>query len=113
MTRDYCYVEDAVRANLLAIEKGSGEIFNIGTGTGTVTMELYHNILNLMRSSGYAKESVYDEPHKGPARPGDIRKSCVDIRKAENLFGWRSEYDLSSGLGKTLNWLLGVWANEK
>lgn len=113
MTRDYCYVEDAVRANLLAIEKGSGEIFNIGTGTGTATMELYRNILNLMRSSGYAKESVYDEPHKGPARPGDIRKSCVDIRKAENLFGWRSEYDLSSGLGKTLNWLLGVWANEK
>lgn len=113
MTRDYCYVEDVVRANLLAIEKGSGEIFNIGTGAGTVTMELYRNILNLMRSSGYAKKSVYNKPHKGPARPGDIRKSCVDIRKAENLFGWKPENNLIAGLRKTLNWLSEVWANEK
>ncbi len=106
MTRDYCYVEDVVRANILALEKGSGETFNIGTGKGTETMELYRSVLNLMRNSGFAKEKIYDNPKKGPARPGDIRRSCIDIRKAQNLFGWRPEYDLSSGLKKTIRWFL-------
>jgi UDP-glucose 4-epimerase len=113
MTRDYCYVADVVRANLLAIKKGPGGIFNIGTGVGTVTTRLYHDILDLMRSSDYAKESIYDEPHKGPARPGDIRKSCLDTRKAENLLGWKSEYNLKAGLKRTLNWLLETQAKEK
>ncbi|MDI6890079.1 MAG: NAD-dependent epimerase/dehydratase family protein [Thermodesulfovibrionales bacterium] len=108
MMRDYCYVEDVARANILAIKRGSGETFNIGTGVGTVTTDLYRNIVNLMRDFGYSKESVYDEPLKGPARPGDIRKSCLDTRKAENLLGWSPKYDLKAGLIKTLNWLLGV-----
>lgn len=106
MTRDYCYVEDVVRANIIALEKGSGETFNIGTGKGTVTMELYRKILRLMRSSGFAKEKIYDSPKKGPARPGDIRKSYVDIKKAKNHFGWEPEYNLSAGLEKTIKWFL-------
>ena len=112
MMRDYCYVEDVARANLLAIERGSGETFNIGTEIGTVTNDLYYAILSLMRDFGYARENVYDEPHRGPARPGDIRRSCLDISKATNLFGWTSEHDLRTGLTKTLNWLLGM-AKEK
>jgi len=113
MMRDYCYVEDIARANLLAIERGSGETFNIGTGVGTVTTDLYRNILNLMRGFSYAKEHIYDEPHTGPARPGDLRKSCLDTRKAKNRFGWTSEYDLRAGLAKTLNWLLATATKEK
>ena len=113
MMRDYCYVEDVARANLLAIERGSGEVFNIGTGVGTVTNDLYRNILSLMRDFGFAKESFYDKPHKGFARPGDIRKSCLDIKRAENSFGWSPEHNLNSGLAKTLNWLLGSRAREK
>ena len=108
MMRDYCYVEDVARANLLAIEKGSGETFNIATGIGTVTTDLYHTVLGLMRELGYAKESIYDEPHTGPARPGDIRRSCLDTGKAVNRFGWTSENNLRTGLSKTLNWFLGV-----
>jgi len=106
MMRDYCYVEDVVRANLLAIERGPGEIFNIGTGVGTLTADLYRIILALMRDFGYAKESIYDEPYKGPVRPGDIRRSCLDTGKGKNLLGWSSEYDLRAGLTKTLEWLL-------
>jgi UDP-glucose 4-epimerase len=106
MMRDYCYVEDVARANILAIERGSGETFNIGTGNGITTTDLYRNILNLMRGFGYAKEPIYDEPHKAPARPGDIRRSCLDTRKAKNHFGWTPEYDLKAGLTKTVNWLL-------
>jgi UDP-glucose 4-epimerase len=113
MMRDYCYVEDVARANLLAIERGSGETFNIGTGVGTVTTDLYRNILNLMRDYGYAKEPIYNKPQKGPARPGDIRRSCLDTKKAKNHFGWTPEYDLRAGLTKTLNWLLGLRTKGK
>jgi UDP-glucose 4-epimerase len=108
MIRDYCYAEDVARANLFAVGKGSGETFNIGTGTGTVTTDLYHTILALMRDSGYAKESIFDEPKKGPARPGDVRRSSLDTAKAKNLFGWTSENNLKAGLAKTLNWLLST-----
>lgn len=108
MMRDYCYVEDVARANLFAIERGSGETFNIGTGIGTVTTDLYHTVLDLMRELGYAKESIYDEPYAGPARQGDIRRSCLDTRKAVSRFGWSSEIDLRTGLSKTLNWLLSM-----
>jgi UDP-glucose 4-epimerase len=108
MMRDYCYVEDVARANILAIERGSGETFNIGTGNGITTTDLYRNILNLMRGFGYAKEPIYDEPHKAPARPGDIRRSCLETRRAKTHFGWTPEYDLKAGLAKTLNWLLGM-----
>lgn len=108
MMRDYCYVEDVARANILAIERGSGETFNIGTGNGVTTADLYRNILTLMRGFGYAKEPIYDEPHKAPARPGDIRRSCLETRRAKTHFGWTPEYDLKAGLTKTLNWFLGI-----
>jgi UDP-glucose 4-epimerase len=66
-----------------------------------------------MRDYGYAKEPIYNKPHKGPARPGDIRRSCLDTRKAKNRFGWTPEYDLRAGLAKTLKWLLGMPAKGK
>src|SRR4030042_3860778 len=96
MMRDYCYVEDVARANLFAVERGSGETLNIGTGIGTVTTDLYHTVLYLMRTLGYAKEPIYDEPHKGPAREGDIRRSCLDTGTAVNRFGWTSENNLKT-----------------
>jgi UDP-glucose 4-epimerase len=108
MMRDYCYVEDVAKANLFALERGSGETFNVGTGIGTVTADLYHAILALMRDFGHAKESIYDEPHTAPARPGDIRRSCLKTSKTTNFLGWTSENDLKAGLAKTLNCLLGM-----
>lgn len=113
MMRDYCYVEDVAKANIIALERGSGETYNIGTGIGTVTTDLYHAILTLMREFGYAKESICDEPRKGPARRGDVRRSCLDISKAKTILGWTSENDLKTGLMKTLNWLLGTPSKGK
>jgi|Deesub1362A_J573_1020465.scaffolds.fasta_scaffold00077_7 UDP-glucose 4-epimerase len=106
MTRDYCYVKDVVEANLLALKDGSGEVFNIGTGVGTKTEELYRHILALMRQAGYAKDPVYDSPRRGPARAGDLRKSCLSYEKAKKLLGWTPEYDLKTGLTETLKWFL-------
>lgn len=107
MIRDYCYVEDVVKANILALKSSSGEAFNIGTGIGTITSALYRSILSLVRNYGYAKDPIFDEPLKGPARPGDIRRSTLDTRKAKTLLGWSVEHDLKAGLIKTLKWYLG------
>ena len=49
MVRDYCYVGDVVKANLLALEKGAGDFFNIGTGVGTKTSELYNAIVKTFK----------------------------------------------------------------
>lgn len=106
MMRDYCFVGDVVKANVLALERGAGEVFNIGTGVGTRTAELYGNILGLMREEGHAADPRYDKPHVVGARAGDLRRSCLDCRKAEDEIGWRPEHDITDGLKKTLQWFL-------
>jgi UDP-glucose 4-epimerase len=102
MTRDYCYVSDVVRANQLALTRGSSEIINIGTSVETTTGKLYRMILDIMREHGYAQEPVFDTPEKGPARPGDLRRSALSIEKAKTLLGWAPEYDLYRGLKETV-----------
>ncbi len=104
MTRDYCFVEDVVRANLLALSKGSEEVINIGTSLETTTGQLYREILSLLREEGYAKDSRFDNPSRGPARPGDLHRSALSYRKAEELLGWVPEYDLRKGLRETVLW---------
>jgi UDP-glucose 4-epimerase len=112
MTRDYCFVEDVVRANLIVLDRGTGDIFNIGTGVQTSTAKLYRTILSLMRDEGYAADARYDSPEDGPARPGDLRRSCLSPEKALRQLGWQPDHDLASGLRKTLRWLVGKGLGE-
>ncbi len=102
MTRDYCFVRDIVRANILSLEKGSGEVLNIGTSRETTTGELYRRILEIMRRHGYAKDAAFDSPHKGAARDGDLRRSALDVRKAKEILSWEPEYDIERGLSETV-----------
>jgi len=104
MTRDYCYVGDVVRANIQALTKGGGEVINIGTSRETSTGALYREILAVMREHGYAEDERFDHPQKGPARPGDLRRSALDFRKAETVLGWRPEFDIIRGLEETVRY---------
>jgi len=95
-TRDYVYVGDVARANVLALvrEVPSGA-YNIGTGIETSVNELYE----LLR-----KASSRELPPKhGPAKPGEQMRSSVDPSKATEFLGWRPEMDLATGLTKTLS----------
>lgn len=107
MVRDYCYVKDVARANLAARERGVTGIFNIGTGRGTSTSELYGKILAAVRSRGRALGTEFDEPRRGLARPGDIRVSTLDAAKAGAELGWTPAFDLDRGLAETVGWYLG------
>jgi UDP-glucose 4-epimerase len=96
MARDYVYVEDAAAANVLALTKGDDGAFNIGTGTPVKTREMLEAIARLL-----GREARYTPA--GP-RPGDLRRSCLDVRRAAEVLGWRPSHDLTAGLAKTVAW---------
>jgi UDP-glucose 4-epimerase len=104
MVRDYCYVKDIARANLLAMESDKVGIFNIGTGKGTTTLVLYEKIVSIVRASGKKLPSVYDKPLLGGLRPGDIPVSTLNIEKAERELGWQPLYDMDRALSETIHW---------
>ncbi len=106
MTRDYCFVGDVVQANLLALSKGSGEAFNIGTTVATHTMDLFDEIYLAVKN---VKPDVLDTikiPLPGEARPGDLTQSCLLVDKAKQILGFEARYDLKVGLSQTMQWRL-------
>ena len=94
MARDYVYVEDVARANLLALDKGAGEAVNIATAREVRTRELLAAICRII-----GKELKYT---RGGPRPGDIRRSCLDNAKAARVLGWKPGFSLDEGLGRTV-----------
>jgi len=88
--RDYVYIADVVRANLLAIREGTNQIFNIGTGIGTSVNTLYEKISQL---TGFNKKPVHLSPRKG-----ELRCSKIAFAKAQNVLGWKPLINLDEGL---------------
>ena len=94
-TRDYVYVEDVARANVLALDGDAPSgAYNIGTGVETSVNELYDR---MRRISG--KDLP---PEQGPQPPGEQSRSSIDPSKAARLLNWRPEVDLDAGLGETI-----------
>jgi UDP-glucose 4-epimerase len=92
--KDYVYVRDVARANLLALERGSGEALCIATGKGTSVNELYRHLTGIV---GYAVDV-----QRAPKRLGDIRLSYFDCAKAREQLGWEPEVDLARGMRLTV-----------
>ena len=94
-TRDYVFVGDVARANLLAAEQRFAGALNIGTGVETDVNRLY----DLMaRAAGVNAPAV----HAG-ARPGEQRRSCIDPSAARAARGWVPEVPLAEGLRRTID----------
>jgi len=96
MIRDYVFVGDVVKSNLIGLEKGDNELVNIGTNNETTTGELYHQIAEFMNSDV--------QPKKLGARPGDIHRSCLDISRARNILNWYPQTTLKDGITKTIEY---------
>jgi UDP-glucose 4-epimerase len=92
-TRDFVYAGDCARANVLALEAGEGQAYNVGTGVGTSINTLYWTLV------GVTGHSV--EPRRGSRRPGDVRHSNLDCHKIECSLGWQAGVDLRQGLIQT------------
>ena len=94
-TRDYVYVGDVARANVLALEGDppSGA-YNVGTAVETSVNELYGLLHDL---------SGKDLPARhGSAKPGEQLRSSVNPARASRVFGWHPEVQLAAGLEETL-----------
>ena len=104
MIRDYCFVGDVVKANLLALEQSDNDTFNIGTEKEINTLDLFRIIFEEVKKVKKDLDDKLREPKREPARPGDIAKSCLVIEKASSGLGWKPETSLAEGIKATLEW---------
>ncbi|OGO31593.1 MAG: GDP-mannose 4,6-dehydratase [Chloroflexi bacterium RBG_16_56_11] len=91
-SRDFTFVRDAARANILAAESEATGVFNLGSNRRVTISELARLIIGLAGDKSIAPE------YRAP-RPGDIKHSLADISRAM-AFGYRPEYSLEKGLGE-------------
>lgn len=93
--KDYVYVEDVARANLLALNAGDGEVYCIAYGRGTSVNALYQSLVNEI---GHGVEIRW-----APKRPGDIYLSYFDCSKAHRELNWEPRVGFEEGLRLTVN----------
>ncbi|MBV8373819.1 MAG: NAD-dependent epimerase/dehydratase family protein [Candidatus Eremiobacteraeota bacterium] len=92
-TRDYVYAGDVARANVLALERGSGGCYVIGTGIQTSVNAIHRALVDI---------SGFDAPvTRAPRRPGDARAAAFDSAGAQRDLGWTPATALSDGLRAT------------
>ena len=92
-TRDFVYVGDVVKANILALNYDKCGAFNVGTGIETDINTLYDTIKEITG----AKHARINEA----ALPGEQRRSVVDNALITKTLGWKADYNLRSGLEET------------
>lgn len=95
-TRDYVYVKDVVKANLLTLNEEDSEIYNVGTGIETSVNELFRLINQNFNNS-------IKEVH-GPAKPGEQMRSVITSEKLFKKFGWKPSTKLEDGLKETIDY---------
>lgn len=95
-TRDYVYVADVARANLEALERGSGECYVIGTGRRTSVNDIYRALVSL---TGYEAPVT-----NAPPRAGDARDAEFDSSRAAAELGWRPSTALADGIRLTYDY---------
>jgi UDP-N-acetylglucosamine 4-epimerase len=105
-SRDFCFVENAVQANILAAtadDKAKNNIYNVALGDRTSLNELFDSLKIALNSSGV---SYTQTPSYREFRAGDVRHSQADISKAKNLLGYVPEYKIQQGIDKAMPWYI-------
>jgi UDP-glucose 4-epimerase len=99
-SRDFAYIDNAVRANLLACQapaaEVAGRIFNIATGKRFTLRQIYRMLQEITGFSGPAKFA--------PARAGDVKHSLADISLAQKHLGYSADVSFEEGLRRTVEW---------
>ncbi|MHB1043966.1 MAG: NAD-dependent epimerase/dehydratase family protein [Eubacteriales bacterium] len=102
-TRDFVHVRDVAAANMLAAERGGGQVFNVGTGAGVTVNALWEEFRRTAGKIPFYKFNHHcPEPVYAPPRPGDIRHSCLLPDKARQALGWQPKVALAEGLAGLL-----------
>jgi UDP-glucose 4-epimerase len=98
-TRDFVYVDDVVHAFILAMDRGDGLRFNIGTGDQTSVNMLFDEMAGIV---GYERSPEY-----AAERPGELRHIALDTRLAAAELGWKPWTTLREGLAETIDFIRG------
>jgi len=93
-TRDFVYVKDVARANLLAINSNAAEAINIGTAQETSVNRLFSLLKGLAGSPS--------PQHHGPPMPGEQMRSVISWERARRVLGWSPQVSLEEGLQETV-----------
>jgi UDP-glucose 4-epimerase len=93
--KDYVFVEDVARANVIALERGDNDIFCIGTGRAVSVNEIYNVLTEI---TGYKPEIT-----RAPKRPGDIYLAYFDSGKAKRILGWEPSVTFEEGTKATVD----------
>ncbi len=105
-SRDFCYVANAVQANILAAATDNrdavNQVYNVAVGERVSLNELYADIRDLL-APGHPRLKQA-EPTYGPFRPGDVRHSLADISKARRLLGYEPTHTVREGLKLSMAW---------
>jgi UDP-N-acetylglucosamine 4-epimerase len=105
-SRDFCFVENAVQANLLAAtaaDDAKNEVYNVAVGDRTTLNTLFHALQAALAENG----RVYDrKPIYRDFRAGDVRHSQADIGKAARKLGYQPEYRIMDGIAKAMPWYI-------
>jgi UDP-glucose 4-epimerase len=94
--RDYLYVGDVVEANALALELGSGEMLNLGTGVGTSVNDIVRELNAIL--------GTRIEPIHEPPRAGEVQRIYLDAARARKVLGWTPRVPFREGLTRTVEW---------
>lgn len=97
-TRDYVYVGDVVRANMLVFESEAVETYNVGTGRQTTVNEIFNLIKETLGSSATERHS---DDFSGQA------VSCLSNEKIKRDFSWEPQVNIEEGIEKTVEWFNG------
>lgn len=96
-TRDYVYIDDIVRANMLVMEGlGHGQVFNLGWAREVTDFELFSAV---RKAVGVEVEPVYDKK-----RPGEVERICLNSTKAKHMLNWSPRISLEEGIPLTVEY---------
>jgi UDP-N-acetylglucosamine 4-epimerase len=108
-SRDFCYVANAVQANLLAATAPDpaavNQVYNVAVGQRTSLNELFEHLRALL-APHFAHLAGFSPVYRD-FRAGDVRHSLADISKAKRLLGYEPSHTVGAGLSEAMEWYLG------
>lgn len=108
-SRDFCFVDNAVQANLLAATStdpaARNQVYNVAVGDRTSLNQLFDALKQALAANGiaYTKNALHRD-----FRAGDVRHSQADIGKAANLLGYMPAFDINSGILVAMDWYTSI-----
>ncbi|ENW27111.1 NAD-dependent epimerase/dehydratase family protein [Acinetobacter lwoffii] len=104
-SRDFCFIENTVQANILAAttqnDEAKNQVYNVAVGDRTTLNDLFNAIKAALNENGvtYTKEPVYRD-----FRAGDVRHSQASVEKIEKLLSYQSTHKINEGINLAIVW---------